>query len=188
MLKPYYLLIEQEKHQLPSGLMFAWRHFAKRHAWHWFRRDTSTIHLPPSLHVYSKFLLKKFSVKMLKDFFSFFNHIASRKCVDNIRTVGYFFWKSHDSRRMMEHHNVFRSHDLHRLYNDYWYHEQIHLLEIFVLTFFWILLFKHEKNMIYILLDKQSLHNNKKNYIDQNHIHIFAQINHFFIDCFEMNW
>lgn len=44
--------------KLPSGRMFAWRHFAKRHAWHWFRRDTSTMHLPPSLHVYSRFLLE----------------------------------------------------------------------------------------------------------------------------------
>lgn len=47
------------KHQLPSGRMFACRHFANRHAWHWFRRDTSTMHFPPSLHVYSRFLLKK---------------------------------------------------------------------------------------------------------------------------------
>lgn len=44
--------------EIPSGLIFAARHLAKRQAWHWFRRDTSTIHFPPSLHVYSRFLLK----------------------------------------------------------------------------------------------------------------------------------
>lgn len=53
-----------KKIELPSGRMFAARHLEKRHAWHWFRRDTSTIHLPPSLHVYSKFLWKKMKTKL----------------------------------------------------------------------------------------------------------------------------
>lgn len=41
---------------LPSRRMLACRHLANRHAWHWLRRETSTTHLPPSLHTYSRFL------------------------------------------------------------------------------------------------------------------------------------
>lgn len=51
---------------LPSLLIFDLMHLEKRHAWHWFLLDTSTTQFPPSLHVYSKFLLEKIYRNLLQ--------------------------------------------------------------------------------------------------------------------------
>lgn len=88
---------------LPSGRIFAARHLAKRQAWHWFLLETSTMHFPPSLHVYSRFLLKlnqtNETVDMLTSlcvFLAQFVDILMRKLFWKgfKLTVGYCAWRN----------------------------------------------------------------------------------------------
>lgn len=106
--------------EIPSGLIFAARHLAKRQAWHWFRRDTSTIHFPPSLHVYSRFLLK---LNRIGTFHStcYYKCIASYVYVEIINfwrlTVECCVWKIHGIRHTMVLHSVCHLLYRHILYN-----------------------------------------------------------------------